>query len=169
MKFLSRVASAAALAMLCSCATLFPPIPQPGETEAQVIAQRGQPTDRYRDGNDTLLEYATGPWGQKTWMARFGPDGKLISFEQVLTSEKFATIKVGEATKADVLRTIGRPSETGYLPLSGLEVWSYPYKEAGTWDSLMHVHFDSHGIVRKMLNGPDPKFDPDRRFPIAFR
>ena len=33
---------------------------------------------------------------------------------------------------------------------------------------MMHVHFDKAGIVRKMLNGPDPRCDPDRVSRSAF-
>jgi hypothetical protein len=168
MKFLQGIVYAAILATLSACAIFNPPTLHPGEAETEVIAKLGQPTNRYQDGNTQLLEYATGPWGQRTYMARIGPDNRLISYEQVLTVEKFATIKVGEATKPDVLRAIGRPSDTSYLRLSDLEVWSYPYREAESWDSLMHVHFDRNGIVRKMQNGPDPRFDPDSRFPFLF-
>jgi hypothetical protein len=50
-----------------------------------------------------------------------------------------------------------------YLRLSDLEVWSYPYKEAGVWDSIMSVHFDRNGILQRMQNGPDPRRDPDSR------
>jgi hypothetical protein len=155
------------LAALGACSTLFPPQVNAGDTEAEVLAKRGQPTNIYQDGNSRLLEYSLGPWGQKTYMARIGPNGKVISFEQVLTNEKFAAIKVGETTKTEVLRMIGAPTETSYLPLRDLEVWSYPYKESGVWNSMMHVHFDKNGIVRQMLNGPDPRFDPDLRFPFG--
>jgi len=62
------------------------------------------------------------------------------------------------------LRTIGHPAETSYLPLRDLEVWSYRYKEAGVWNSIMHVHFDRNGIVRMMLNGPDPMFEVREKF-----
>jgi len=101
-------------------------------------------------------------------MARIDQNGKVVAFEQVLTTQKFASIKVDEATKADVLRTIGAPTETSYLSLTDLEVWSYSYKESNAWNSMMHVHFDRNGIVRKMLNGPDLRFDPDKRFPFGF-
>jgi len=153
--------------LLHGCAVFMPPALTVGESEAEVIVKLGQPTHRYQDGNTRLLEYATGPWGQRTYMARFGPDGRLASYEQVLTVEKFATIKPGQATKKDVLNTIGAPSDTSYLSLTDLEVWSYPYKESGVWNSLMHVHFDRSGTVQKMMNGPDPRFDPDRRFPFG--
>lgn len=167
MKLTTRFLSTVFLAIVCGCATLFPAAVNVGDSEQDLIAKRGQPAHRYMDGGDQLLEYPLGPWGQKTYMARVGPDGKVISFEQVLTNQKFASIKVGESTKEDVLRTVGAPVETSYLSLTDLEVWSYPYKESGVWNSVMHVHFDKAGVVRKMLNGPDLRFDPDRRFPFG--
>ncbi len=123
-----------------------------------MLTARGTPTNRYRVGDETLLEYATGPYGQETWMARMGPDGKLISFEQVLTSERFAAIRIGQSSKQDVLHLVGAASEHGYLTLSKLEFWSYPYRESGVWNSIMHIHFDENGIVRKMVNTPDIRF-----------
>jgi hypothetical protein len=166
MKILSTALLAVVLATTGGCALMPAPV-NVGDTEPDLFAKRGDPTNRYQDGQDRLLEYALGPWGQKTYMARIGPDGKVVSFEQVLTVEKFATLKVGQATKNDVLRTIGAPSETSYFRRTDLEVWTYPYKESGVWNSMMHVHFDKNGIVRQMLNGPDPRFDPDMRFPFG--
>lgn len=164
---LNNILATVALLTLCACAAILPAPVNIGDSESDLLAKRGNPTHRYQDGKDQLLEYALGPWGQKTYMARINESGKVISFEQVLTNAKFATIKVGEATKNDVLRTIGAPTETSYLSLTDLEVWSYPYKESNVWNSMMHVHFDRAGIVRKMLNGPDPRFDPDERFPFT--
>lgn len=167
MKYLRNLLFTVILTIFAGCATFGTAPVTVGEPEQAVIAKLGNPTHRYQDGKDHLLEYAHGPWGQQTYIARIGADGKLVSYEQVLTTQKFASIKVGQATKDDVLRTIGAPSETTYLTLSQLEVWSYPYKESNTWDSMMHVHFDNAGIVRKMLNGPDPRRDPDERFPFG--
>lgn len=167
MKILHCSLFVALVAFLSGCATLFPGTVNVGDAESEVISKRGQPTNRYQDGKETLLEYSLGPWGQKTFMARLDASGKVISFEQVLTTQKFATIKVGETRKEEVLRLIGAPSDTSYLSLRDMEVWSYPYKEANVWNSIMHVHFDRSGVVRQMLNGPDPRFDPDRKFPFG--
>ena len=149
---------------LGACAGLGAPPPLPGEPRAAVEAKLGRPGAEYPAGADSMLEYATGPFGQYTYMARIGPDGRLKSFEQVLTGEKFATIKIGRDTKADVLRTIGRPAETSYLSWQKLEVWSYRYKESGVWDSMMHVHFDGNGVVHSLMNGPDPMKEERRGF-----
>ena len=125
------------------------------------------PTQRYQDGKDQLLEYPRGYWGQATYMARLGPDGKLISYEQVLNNEKFTNIAVGRTTKEQVLRQVGSPIATSYLSLKELEVWSYPYKESGAWNSVMHVHFDKDGIVHSLQNGPDLRFDRDGQWPFG--
>lgn len=166
MKYALRALLIILLINLGACAGFGTASISVGEPEAEVIAKLGKPSHLYQDGNTHIFEYARGPWGQQTYMARFDSAGRLISYEQVLTSQKFATLKVGIANKTDVLHTIGAPSETSYLSLSQLEVWSYPYKESGVWDSMMHVHFDKQGIVRQMMNGPDPNRDPEMRWPF---
>lgn len=155
--------------LLGACAGFGGDPVKPGDSESAVISKLGAPTHRYQDGNERLLEYMRGPWGQQTYMARIGPDGRLVSYEQVLTIQKFASITPGEATKNDVLKSIGAPSDTSYLPLSELEVWSYPYKEANVWNSVMHVHFDKRGIVQRMQGGQDPRFEQDSRWPGVLR
>lgn len=154
---------------LSACA-VFQPVQLPvGASETEVIAKLGRPSARIPDGSQHLLEYSRNPWGQEIYMARFGADNRLISYEQVLTVEKFATIKPSVATKADVLRTVGHPSETMYLSRQQLEVWTYPYKEYGVWNSEMNIHFDNAGIVRKMENGQDLRFDRDPQFGFSRR
>lgn len=163
MRKLIRFTTLAALVLLGGCAGLLRQAPDIGDSESIVQQKMGTPTAIYGAGNDRIFEYATGPMGQFTWMARIGPDGRLASYEQVLTGEKFATIQVDAATKDDVLRTLGRPSEKSHVAMHDYEVWSYRYKEAGVWNSLMHVHFDRQGVVRQMLNGPDPMYEPRDR------
>jgi hypothetical protein len=150
--------------LLAACAGPGGTPPAIGERMDAVKARLGQPGASYQAGGDTLLEYSTQPFGQYAYMARFGPDGALKSYEQVLTDEKFATLKVGIATRDDVLRTIGHPAETSYLALRDLTVWSYRYKQSGVWNSMMHVHFDQAGIVREMMAGPDPAYEDKPRF-----
>ncbi len=146
--------------LLAACASLGAPPPAPGEPVAAVVARLGQPDAVHAlpDGGQRL-EYSLQPLGQYAWMATFGPDGRLRAWEQVLDGGTFATILPDRTTKPEVLRTLGHPAEVSTLPLRDLEVWSYRYKEAGVWNSMMHVHFDRQGVVRQMLNGPDPMYD----------
>jgi hypothetical protein len=145
---------------LSACAQLFRKPPPAGAPLAEVTAAMGQPNAVYPepDGGQ-ILEYRGQPMGQFQHMARIGPDGRLVSYQQVLTSENFARVKVDKWTKDDILRNFGRPAETSRVSYRDYEVWSYRYKEAGVWNSMMHVHFDQQGVVRQMLNGPDPMYD----------
>ena len=157
---------------LSGCATIYaPPLPA-GTPEPEVVARLGAPSHIYpaTARQPRVLEYMTGPFGQATFMAQIGPDGRLLSYEQVLTPQSFARVQVGVDTKADILHMLGAPSDTVYLSLVRQEVWSYPYKENPVADSMMHVHFDDGGVVRRMLNGPDPRRDLDRRggFGVGF-
>lgn len=152
------------LIALAGCAGLRREAPAIGDPIATVTAKFGQPTAVYPAAVGQVLEYATGPYGQATYMAHIGPDGRVTSFEQVLSGEKFATLKIGSANRTDVLHTLGRPAERSYLSLSDFEVWSYRYKESGVWNSMMHVHFDRAGILRMMQNGPDPMYEEKRLF-----
>jgi hypothetical protein len=164
MKTLFSILLLSATLILPGCATVFGSPPLPGATEQEVITKMGAPANRYRVGDQTLLEYPGGYYGQRTWMARLGPDGRLIAVEQVRTTERFGQIRINQSTKQEVLQMVGTPSETSWLSLPQLEVWAYRYKESEVWNSIMYVQFDRSGIVRKLENGRDPLYDTsDRR------
>jgi len=146
--------------LLSACAGLGGPALAPGDAEADVLARLGRPTNVYQEGDSRILEYMRGPMGQTTDMARIGPDGRLQSFEQVLTMEKFARIIPGQTRQEQVLRTVGAPSEVRFYRNVGMNGWNYPYKESNTWDSMMTIYVDDTGLVQRMENGPDPRRMP---------
>lgn len=148
-------------ALLGGCAGFGAGVPLPGETESAVVAKLGRPTHIFQDDDRRILEYMNGPFGQTTYFARIANNGRLTSYEQVLTPKMFSRIAIGRSTKTDILHLIGTPSQTSFLDLSQLEVWSYPYWESPVSDSIMHVHFDRFGVVQKLLNGPDLRRDSD--------
>ena len=161
---MKRLSILTILALLAGgCASFGRPPPQPGDSADAVRARLGQPTNIYRSGNDTLLEYAYGPMGQYTWMARLGPDDRLRSYDQVLTSANFATVKPGRDDKTSILQRFGRPTQvTHYASVEG-DVWLYRYKEQDVWNSMMSVEFDRRGVVQAMVNGPDEEREARRR------
>ena len=162
---IARFASLLAAFALAGCAGMIRHFPSQGDTTEQVIAKMGHPNAVYPEDGGQEFEYTTQPMGEFCYMVHMGPDGRVTGFEQVLTGEKFATLKIDHATRDDVLRTIGHPAETSALPLRDYEVWSYRYLENGVWYSMMHVEFDRNGVVRAMQNGPDPRYNSrDHRF-----
>ena len=155
-----HTALAAALAFsLGACAPFIRIAPPVGAPLAEVQAKLGQPRAVYRmpDGSQ-VLEYAGQPMGQFQHMARIGADGRLLSYEQVLTDEHFAAIKTAW-TRDDVLRGFGRPAEVVPSRLEEGEIWSYRYKEKGVWNSQMNVAFNARGAVLRTYTSPDPLLD----------
>ena len=154
MKRLLSLFSILFIVLFSGCATFASPL-EPGATAEAVQARHGKPSAIYPDGDTVLWEYAGGFWSQFTHMARLDKNNRLVSWEQVRTDQKFATLKPGKSDQAAVLRTVGQPTEVARVRLNSFEVWSYRYKQDGVWDSLMHVMFDEDGIVQRMEAGQD--------------
>jgi hypothetical protein len=145
------------------CANKYATPLAPGATEAEVIARHGEPTARYREGNMTRLEYASGYWAQYAFFATMGADGRLLKWEQVLTDKVFDTLEVGKATRNDLLRTIGHPAEITFIHKNDYEVWTYRYKRAFSWDYVVHFMFnpkDPASTVQMKDYNIDTMYDP---------
>jgi hypothetical protein len=145
---------------LSACAPLFRQPPPAGAPLAAVTAALGKPAASYPepDGGQ-VLEYRGQPMGQFQHMARIGPDGRLVSYDQVLTNENFAKIEIGRWNRDDVLRHFGRPAEVVRSRLDEGEIWSYRYKEEGLWNSMMNVDLNARGTVLRVFKSPDPLLD----------
>ena len=159
-KNMKSLAALLALSLgLAGCGMLSPKL-SAGTPVADVTARLGQPTATYPDPDGgQVLEYRGQPMGQFQHMARIGADGRLISYDQVLTSDNFARVQVNRWTRDDVLRHFGKPAEMARVRLDDREVWSYRYKQDGLWNSMMNVYFNARGIVIRMQNTPDPVLD----------
>lgn len=156
-----KTASTLALILaLSACAPLVRRAPGAGAPLSEVTARLGQPNAVYPapDGGQ-VLEYRGQPMGQFQHMARIDAGGRLLSYEQVLTDQNFAQVRIGYWNKDDILRHFGRPAEVSRERVNDDEVWSYRYKEKGVWDSLMNITFTKLGVVRQMATSADPVLD----------
>lgn len=159
----------AAVAVLAACAS-HPSMIRVGESAADVRSRVGTPYSVAPSGDGERLLYPTAPMGQGAYLVDIDHDGRVRSITQALTDERFGQIRKGEWTQARVQQEFGPPAETSVQPLKNQSIWSYRYRQQGVWNSLMHVHFDTAGIVQEYFPGPDPHFDPDsRRFPRLSR
>jgi hypothetical protein len=128
-----------------------------GATLDQVTARYGKPDAVYPDpAGGQVLEYRGQPMGQFQHMAKMSADGRLVSYEQVLTTQNF---EIAHWNRDDVLRNFGRPAEISHDRATGYEVWSYRYKQDGLWNSFMNVYMNGRGEVAQTGNSPDPLLD----------
>ena len=150
--------------LLAGCATPGPSLV--GADRATVQAKIGAPPEKFAlSGGGERWMY---PWGglqQRVDAVDFDAAGRVTRVTQVRTAENFARVRIGVDTQADIRREFGPPRLVMPFPLVDLVGWTFPYREDGVWNSEMVIYFDAKGIVRKLENGPDPRFlgDGDRR------
>src|SRR5258708_7384490 len=81
---------AVAAVALSGCGTTYgPQALRAGASLNDVTASLGAPTARYPRSDGERVEYARGPYGKHTFMLDFDAQGRLVSWEQVLTEPTF--------------------------------------------------------------------------------
>jgi hypothetical protein len=124
----TRASSAiSVLLMVAGCAGYGPGNLKPGQSEADVRARMGEPTDRATLPNGgSRLDYARGPMGAHTYRIDLDASGRVQGIQQILTEANFEAVRPGQ-TPADVRERLGRPAEqrVGWRGVG--EVWSYRY------------------------------------------
>jgi hypothetical protein len=154
MNAICRLASVAACAALGACATRYgPEALGPGASVDEVQRTLGAPTGRHAGPAGERLEYARGPYGRHTYMLAFGPDGKLLGWEQVLTESRFDRLRAG-LSREELLAAVGHPSEISRLPRQRQDLWSYRYETP--FCRWFQVSLDASGKVADTGYGPDP-------------
>ena len=155
MKSVSIVLVLSLALQIAACA--HPDTLTPGLTRDQLLARYGKPAAERHDADGDVLIYSSAPLGQRASAAHLDAQGRVVRVEPLLDTGHFATIRIGQWNKQDVLTHFGTAAE--FTRVQNYEVWSYRYREAETWDSLFHVMFDAAGVVRQVQNGPDPMYE----------
>lgn len=156
-----RFISATVTLLVLGACTSMHDIP-PGTPLSEVQARYGAPTvDCPGSGGTRSLIWSTQPMGQYAWASQVGGDGKLGAVEQILTDAAFRQVKVGVWNEEQLVCAFGPPAEKSLVGLPGSRqtVWSYRYREAGAWNSLMHVYLSDAGVVQNLHPGPDPMYE----------
>lgn len=153
--------AAAALLVLSACAGYGPGGLPAGASSAQAIAQMGPPTGRHAlDAGGQRLEFARGPYGRHTYMLDFDAQDRLLRAEQVLTENNFYALQIGMG-REEVLRRIGRPSDTMYLSRQRHRLWSYRYETP--FCIWFQVSLGDDDRVAELGHNMDPMCDFDDR------
>jgi hypothetical protein len=145
--------------LLSACAVMTPPLAQPGQTEAQMLATMGAPTGRYPlDAGVQRVEYATGPFGRVTWMVDLDAGGRVSAVQQVLTRANFAKVRHG-MSRDEVLRLLGQPADKAGEYMNR-QTWSWRFE---TYEcEWVRITFTAEGRVRGGASYlPDPRCDAD--------
>jgi outer membrane protein assembly factor BamE (lipoprotein component of BamABCDE complex) len=150
---------------LAACATFDGRGLTPGVSNAaDVESVMGAPAEKRQAGAETWYYYPRQPYGRMTFVARLGPDGRLIAIEQRLTDENVAKI-VPNSTRAEQVRDLFGPPYTAqrYARLDR-DIWSWHmrrYGDPGIPVSL-NVQMSPDGVVREVYIIDESSRDPAR-------
>jgi hypothetical protein len=111
----------------------------------------GRPTDiRFTPDAEEIWEYARGPMGRQTFIARIGRDGRVLDVKQVLTEAHIAQLRAGYSTSAQVRALLGRPGDVAFYSGTGAEVWEYRILDDASRTARILVQYDGDGVVREI-------------------
>ena len=138
--------------------------PGPGQASlAEVEAAMGTPRERRQVGAESWLYYPSQPYGRKVFVARLGPDGRLIAVEQHLTEDYVAKLVPNQSRREDVLALFGQPYERMKLPYLDREAWTWHMRRFTNRPAGLHVQISPDGVVREVYLIDEDDRDKDRR------
>jgi hypothetical protein len=130
---------------LTACVSYGPSADLRGQSRASVIQKLGQPEREYLVDGKKKLQFPRGPGGSHTYFVYLDNEDQVLSWEQVLTEERFNQIAPG-MTKDQVIDLIGVSKITYQLARERGEVWHYRYWNTGC--SSFVVEFTKEATVR---------------------
>jgi hypothetical protein len=136
---------------------------QRGDTQARVITQMGEPTERravagVQGTAGARWVYVRGPMGQHTYMVDFDAQGQLLQWFNALEPERLRAIVPGMA-QAEVLQRLGPPAERRRLAMEGRSLWAWRFP---TYECEWFVTtFDAQQRVLDAGPMTDPRCDVD--------
>jgi hypothetical protein len=148
------------LLLAAGCASFDGSSLKPGQaTSADVERTMGTPAQTRKVGGETLLYYPRQPYGDATFVARIGQDGRLIDIEQRLTDANVAKIVPNVTTAEQVRDLLGPPWQTSRYALDNSTVWTWYMHEFGDSSPPMEldVRMSPDGVVREVY-----KVDPGK-------
>ena len=159
--------AAALVAGVAGCASYSGSSLKPGAaTEADTRALMGEPVAIHPAPSNAPYgvswEYPRGPLGRHTFMARFDRQGKLLAIDQVLTVATVAQIRMGQDTRDDVRRLLGKPGMV-FPARNGGEAWDYAAvaTDGHPRKIRLSVAFDARGVATAAGESEDPEeFNP---------
>ncbi len=145
-------------AMLGGCASEPTRLPL-GVSKAEVLERLGQPTGVYPLAGGERLQYSREPGGSEVSNVDLDASGRVVSVRQEMEEGLFpSTIEVGTWTRADVLRTYGRPVEIAEVTSFNGTIWSWRYLHINN-HRLLNIYIDPQGVVVRWHSSDDLRYE----------
>jgi len=130
----------------------------PGQSSAAEVEAVMGPAAAKRPGPDgeTVLWFPRMPYGDGSYAARVGADGRLVAIEQRLTEENIARIERGKTTADQVLDLVGPPYRVDQFARMEREIWTYKM-QVFPFPKALFVQLSPDRVVREVYYMDDPE------------
>ena len=155
---MKTIIAAVCVVLLAGCASYAGRGLAPGRSSAAEVEAVMGPAAATRPGPDgeTVLWFPRMPYGDGTYAARVGADGRLVAIEQRLTEENIARIERGRTTADQVLDLVGPPYRVDPFPRMERVIWTYKM-QVFPFPKALFVQLSPDRVVREVYYMDDPE------------
>jgi hypothetical protein len=125
---------------------------QPGASREEVVSRYGTPSRVVALASGTRLQYSRQPAGQSAVMVDLDATGHVTSVREVLNLAGFSTVVVGQSTREDTERALGRPASVDRVGSWSGDILTYRWRD-NDQDMLYWFYLDASQVVRRAAQG----------------
>ena len=143
------VALFAIFTLVSGCAA---PSVQPGASREEVVSQYGTPSRVVALASGSRLQYSRQPAGQSAVMVDLDAAGRVTAVREVLNPAGFSALVVGQSTREDTERALGRPASVDRVGAWSGDILTYRWRDHDQ-DMLFWFYLDARQVVQRTAQG----------------
>jgi hypothetical protein len=145
---LKRVFSFIAVALVTLVSGCAVQSVQPGASREEVVSRYGTPSRVVALAAGTRLQYSRQPAGQSAVMVDLDAAGRVTSVREVLNAAGFSAVVVGQSTREDTERALGRPALVDRVASWSGDILTYRWRDKDQ-DMLYWFYLDANQVVQR--------------------
>ena len=125
---------------------------QPGASREEVVSRYGAPSRVVALASGTRLQYSRQPAGQSAVMVDLDATDRVTSVREVLNLAGFSAVVVGQSTREDTERALGRPASVDRVGSWSGDILTYRWRDHDQ-DMLYWFYLDARQVVQRTAQG----------------
>ena len=157
---LKPVFSFMAMALMTLATGCAVPSVQPGASRDEVVSRYGTPSRVVAMASGTRLQYSRQPAGQSAVMVDLDAAGRVTAVREVLNLAGFSTLVVGQSSREDTERALGRPASVDRVGSWSGDILTYRWRDHDQ-DMLYWFYLDARQVVQRTARGMEFPVSPN--------
>ena len=149
---LKPIFSFMAMALMTLATGCAVPSVQPGASRDEVVSRYGTSSRVVALASGTRLQYSRQPAGQSAVMVDLDAAGRVTAVREVLNLAGFSTLVVGQSSREDTERALGRPASVDRVGSWPGDIMTYRWRDHDQ-DMLYWFYLDARQVVQRTAQG----------------